>query len=152
MYDKFSRESMELLAASQDEAREWRHQYVGSEHVLLALLKMDGTRAQRFLSEHGLTYDRVARTLESQKGQGKLRLSSEDLEPTQRLRRVMNLSYEEARREGSDRIEPEHLVLAILREGECAAADVLRAYGVPVETPGLGLPKRRSWWRRLIGK
>jgi len=134
MYEKFSKEAMKLLAASQDEAGEWRHRYVGSEHLLLALLKMDGTRVQRFLSEHGLTYDRVARILERQKGQGKLRLPSEDLEPTQRLRRVMKLSYEEARREGSDPIEPEHLVLAILREGECTAAEVLRAHGVDLKT------------------
>ncbi len=134
MYEKFSKEAMKLLAASQDEAGEWRHRYVGSEHLLLALLKMEGTRVQRFLSEHGLTYERVVRILEKQKGQGKLRLPSEDLEPTQRLRRVMKLSYEEARREGSDPIEPEHLVLAILREGECTAAEVLRAHGVDLKT------------------
>ncbi len=134
MYEKFSKEAMKLLAASQDEAGEWRHRYVGSEHLLLALLKTEGTRVQRFLSEHGLTYDRVSRILERQKGKGKLRLPSEDLEPTQRLRRVMKLSYEEARREGSDPIEPEHLVLAILREGECTAAEVLRAHGVDLRT------------------
>ncbi|MFO8033964.1 MAG: ATP-dependent Clp protease ATP-binding subunit [Candidatus Bipolaricaulota bacterium] len=134
MYEKFSKEAMKLLAASQDEAGEWRHRYVGSEHLLLALLNMDGSRAERFLSEHGLTYDRVTRVLERQKGKGKLRLPSEDLEPTQRLRRVMKLSYEEARREGSDPIEPEHLVLAILREGECTAAEILRAHGVDLRT------------------
>ncbi len=134
MYEKFSKEAMKLLATSQDEAGEWRHRYVGTEHLLLALLKTDGTRVQRFLSEHGLTYDRVARILERQKGKGKHRLPSEDLEPTQRLRRVMKLSYEEARREASDPIEPEHLVLAILREGECTAAEVLRAHGVDLRT------------------
>ncbi len=134
MYEKFSKEAMKLLATSQDEAAEWRHRYVGTEHLLLALLKTDGTRVQRFLSEHGLTYDRVARILERQKGKGKLRLPSEDLEPTQRLRRVMKLSYEEARRESSDPIEPEHLVLAILREGECTAAEMLRAHGVDLRT------------------
>ncbi len=134
MYEKFSKEAMKLLATSQDEAGEWRHRYVGTEHLLLAFLKQDGTRVQRFLTEHGLSYERVARILERQKGKGKLRLPSEDLEPTQRLRRVMKLSYEEARREGSDPIDPEHLVLAVLREGECTAAEILRAHGVDLRT------------------
>ncbi len=134
MYEKFSKEAMKLLAASQDEAGEWRHRYVGTEHLLLAITKLEGSRAQRFLAEHGLTYERVGRILERQKGRGKIRLPSEDLEPTQRLRRVMKLSYEEARREGSEPIEPEHLLLAMLREGECTAAEVLRAHGIDLRS------------------
>jgi len=143
MYEKFSKEAMKLLAASQDEAGEWRHRYVGTEHLLLAITKLEGSRAQRFLAEHGMTYERVGRILERQKGRGKLRLPADDLEPTQRLRRVMKLSYEEARRENSEPIEPEHLLLAILREGECTGAEILRGHGIDLRSArGHFFPRR----------
>jgi len=143
MYEKFSKDSMKLLAASQEEAGEWRHRYVGTEHLLLAALRLEGSRVYKFLLENGLTYERVARIVERQKGKGKLHLPPDELEPTQRLRRVMKLSYEEARRSGSEIIEPEHLILAVLREGECTAAEILRAHGVDLRSArGYFAPRR----------
>ncbi len=134
MYEKFSKDAMKLLAASQEEAEQWRHRYVGTEHLLLAATRMEGSRVARFLEGKGVTYDRVARFVERQKGRGKLAVSQEELEPTTRLKRVMKLAYEEARHDGSDTIEPEHLVLAILREGECTAAEILRAQGIDLRS------------------
>lgn len=134
MYEKFSKESMKLLAASQEEAGDWRHRYVGTEHLLLAAARMEGSRVARFLDSKGLNYDRIARFVERQKGRGKISVSPDELEPTQRLRRVMKLAYEEARRDGVEAIEPEHLILGILREGECTAAEILRAQGIDLRT------------------
>ncbi|HDI11734.1 MAG TPA: ATP-dependent Clp protease ATP-binding subunit, partial [Candidatus Acetothermia bacterium] len=130
MYEKFSREAMRWLAASQDEAEEWRHRYVGTEHLLLAALRLENLSVYRFLLEHGLTYERVARIIERQKGRGKIHVPQENLEPTQRLRKVMKIAFEEAKRHGSEYIEPEHLLFAILREGQGTAAEILRAHGV----------------------
>ncbi|MGC9529681.1 MAG: ATP-dependent Clp protease ATP-binding subunit [Candidatus Bipolaricaulaceae bacterium] len=144
MYEKFSKQAMRLLAASQEEAGEWRHRYVGTEHLLLAALRMEGARVHKFLVDHGLTYERVARVVERQKGKGKLHLPPDDLEPTQRLRRVMKLSYEEARRAGSETIEPEHLLLAVLREGECTAAEILRGHGVDLRSARSYFTPRRG--------
>ncbi|MBC7093387.1 ATP-dependent Clp protease ATP-binding subunit, partial [Candidatus Bipolaricaulota bacterium] len=158
MYEKFSKEAMKLLAASQEEAGEWRHRYVGTEHLLLAALRLEGSRVARFLEGKGLTYDRVTRIVERQKGRGKLYVAPDDLEPTQRLRRVMKLSYEEARREGADTIEPEHLLLAILREGECTAAEILRAHGIDLRSardyfsPRRGGVRVRTSHARLPGE
>ncbi len=134
MYEKFSKDSMKLLAASQEEAGDWRHRYVGTEHLLLAAARMEGSRVARFLDSKGLTYERIVRFVERQKGRGKVHVPPDELEPTQRLRRVMKLAYEEARRDGVETIEPEHLVLGILREGECTAAEILRAQGVDLRT------------------
>lgn len=134
MYEKFSKESMKLLAASQEEAGDWRHRYVGTEHLLLAAARQEGSRVARFLDAKGLNYERIARFVERQKGRGKVHVPADEIEPTQRLRRVMKLAYEEARRDGVEAIEPEHLVLGILREGECTAAEILRAQGIDLRT------------------
>jgi len=152
MYEKFSKDSMKLLAASQEEAGEWRHRYVGTEHLLLAALRLEGSRVYKFLLENGLTYERVARIIDRQKGRGKLHLPPDELEPTQRLRRVMKLSYEEARRAGSESIEPEHLILAVLREGECTAAEILRAHGVDLKSARAYFSPRRGGIRVRAGR
>ncbi len=130
MYDRFSRESMEIIAVSQEEAEEWRHSYVGTEHLLLAFLKMAGSDVHRFLSSHEVTYEKVAQLLEEEKGRGEVRLSADDLEPTPRLKRVMKVSFEEARRAGLNTIRPEHLLMGMLREGEGTGATILQQLGI----------------------
>lgn len=152
MYDRFSRESGEVIVISQEEAAEWRHSYVGTEHLLLAFLKIKGGDACRFLTTHGVTYDKVKALLESEKGKGKVRLSADDLEPTPRLKRVMKISFEEARRAGLNSIRPEHLLMGMLREGEGTGAAILlhlgidlsktRAYFLP--SAGVGMALRSS--------
>jgi len=130
MYDRFSRESMEIIAIAQEEAEEWRHSYVGTEHLLLAFLKISGSDVYRFLTTHGVTYEKVASFLEEEKGRGEVRLSADDLEPTPRLKRVMKMGFEEARRSGLNTIRPEHLLMGMLREGEGTGATILQHLGV----------------------
>ncbi|MCD6141874.1 ATP-dependent Clp protease ATP-binding subunit ClpC [Candidatus Acetothermia bacterium] len=152
MYDRFSRESMEIIALSQEEAESWRHSYVGTEHLLLAFLKVKGSDVYRFLTTHGITYAKVASILEEEKGHGEVRLSADDLEPTPRLKRVMKISFEEARRAGQTTIRPEHLLMGMLREGEGTGAAILnhlgidlnktRAYFLP--SAGIGMAIRSS--------
>ena len=152
MYDRFSRESMEIIALSQEEAEAWRHSYVGTEHLLLAFLKVKGSDVYRFLTTHGVSYAKVASILEEEKGHGEVRLSADDLEPTPRLKRVMKISFEEARRAGQTTIRPEHLLMGMLREGEGTGAAILlhlgidlnktRAYFLP--SAGIGMAIRSS--------
>jgi len=139
MYDRFSRESMEIIAIAQEEAEEWRHSYVGTEHLLLALLKISGSDVYRFLTTHGITYEKVASFLEEEKGRGEVRLSADDLEPTPRLKRVMKMGFEEARRSGLNTIRPEHLLMGMLREGEGTGATILHHLG-------LDLAKTRAYF------
>ena len=152
MYDRFSRESMEMIAVSQEEAEEWRHSYVGTEHLLLAFLKVKGSDVHRFLTAQGITYAKVVSLLEAEKGHGEVKLSADDLEPTPRLKRVMKISFEEARRAGLNTIRPEHLLMGLLREGEGTGAAILlhlgidlaktRAYFLP--SAGIGMAIRAS--------
>jgi len=161
MYDRFSRESMEIIAFSQEEAEEWRHSYVGTEHLLLAFLKTKESNVFRFLTTHGVTYEKVSTVLESEKGRGKVRLSADDLEPTPRLKRVMKISFEEARRAGLNSIRPEHLLMGMLREGEGTGAAILlhlginlsktRAYFLPSAGVGMALRSTRRLVQRFIG-
>ncbi len=130
MYDRFSRESMEVIAISQEEAESWRHSYVGTEHLLLAFLKVTDSEVHRFLTSNGVTYDKVATLLEEEKERGDVRLSADDLEPTPRLKRVMKVSFEEARRAGLNTIRPEHLLMGLLREGEGTGAALLNHLGI----------------------
>ena len=130
MYDRFSRESMEIIAISQEEAEEWRHSYVGTEHLLLAFLKLTGSDVYRFLAAQDVSYEKVADLLEEETGRGEVRLSSDDLEPTPRLKRVMKISFEEARRAGLSTIQPEHLLMGMLREGEGTGATILEHLGI----------------------
>ena len=152
MYDRFSRESMEIIAISQEEAEAWHHSYVGTEHLLLAFLKVSDSEVHQFLTSQGVTYEKVASLIEEEKGRGDVRLSAEDLEPTPRLKRVMKLSFEEARRANLNAILPEHLLMGMLREGEGTGAALLhhleidlnkaRAYFLP--SSGIGMTVRSS--------
>ena len=152
MYEKFSREAMEVIALSQEEAEAWQHSYVGTEHLLLSFLKIAGSDVQQFLSAQGVTYERVASLIEDEKGRGEVRLSADDLEPTARLKRVMKMSFEEARRAGLNTIRPEHLLLGMLREGEGTGAALLmhlevdlnkaRSYFLPAS--GASMPVRSN--------
>jgi len=152
MYDRFSREAMEIIAVSQEEAEDWRHSYVGTEHLLLAFLKIKGSDVYRFLTTHEVVYTKVASLLEDEKGRGEVKLSADDLEPTPRLKRVMKISFEEARRAGLNTIRPEHLLMGMLREGESTGAVILnhlgidlaktRAYFLP--SAGIGMAIRSS--------
>ncbi len=150
MYDRFSRESMEIIAISQEEAETWHHSYVGTEHLLLAFTKVPDSEVQQFLASQGVTYERISSLVEEEKGRGDVRLSADDLEPTPRLKIVMKLSFEEARRANLNAILPEHLLMGMLREGKGTGATLLqqldvdlnkaRAYFLP--STGIGMAVR----------
>jgi ATP-dependent Clp protease ATP-binding subunit ClpC len=143
---------MEIIAISQEEAEEWRHSYVGTEHLLLAFLKVKGSDVQRFLTTHEVTYAKVASLLEAEKGRGEVKLSADDLEPTPRLKRVMKIGFEEARRAGLNTIRPEHLLMGMLREGEGTGAAILHHFGIDLSktrayflpSTGIGMAIRSS--------
>lgn len=158
MYDRFSRESMEIIAVSQEEAELWRHSYVGTEHLLLAFLKISDSNVTQFLTSQGVTYKKVTSLIKQEKGRGDVRLSADDLEPTPRLKRVMKLSFEEARRANLNAILPEHLLMGLLRDGEGTGAALLhhlgvnlnkvRAYFLPSSGIGMAVRSTRRSQRR----
>ncbi|MBI1744710.1 ATP-dependent Clp protease ATP-binding subunit [Candidatus Acetothermia bacterium] len=130
MYNLFSRDSQQIMGVTYQEAEAWNHDYVGTEHLLLSLLKVRGTEVNKFLEANGLTYTRVAREIEREVGRGESRFSSGELQPVPQLKRIITLAYDEAKRYGHTLITPEDLLLGILEEEQTVAAHVLQRFGI----------------------
>jgi ATP-dependent Clp protease ATP-binding subunit ClpC len=108
-----------------------RHNYIGTEHLLLGLIREDGGVAGRVLRELGLEAERVQEVVERLTGPGQSRGAKLDLAPG--TQQVLELAIEEARRMGHHYIGTEHLLLGLVRYGEGVAMDVLRKMGVTPE-------------------
>ncbi|ACB09102.1 ATP-dependent Clp protease ATP-binding subunit [Thermotoga sp. RQ2] len=133
MFDKFSEKTAQIFVTAQEEAKELGHSYVGTEHLLLAILKVDRSPAVELLEEMGASYSKVRSEIISMVGMG-MRGFVPSPQMTPRAKRVTELAYEEAKILGSDKINPEHLLLGILREGEGIAIHILRKLGVDIAT------------------
>jgi ATP-dependent Clp protease ATP-binding subunit ClpC len=108
-----------------------RHNYIGTEHLLLGLIREEGGVAGRVLRELGLDISRVQETVERLTGFGDYRGAKLDLSPG--TQQVLELAIEEAGRMGHHYIGTEHILLGLVRHGEGMAMDVLRRLGVTPE-------------------
>ena len=130
MFEKFTDRARKVMSLAQDEARSLGQMYVGTEHLLLALIKEgDGVAAQA-LAKLDVTYDETLATVKQ--------LSQDETEPvpgghipfTPRTKRVLEAAYRETMTHGQTYIATEHLLLGIVSEGNGRAMDALRAMGV----------------------
>lgn len=133
MYDLFSREAQQIMGYATKEAEAWHHDYVGTEHLLLAFTKLRGSSVYKFLEINGVTYPRMAREVEKEIGQGDSRFTSGQLKPTPQLKRIIQIAYDEARRYGHSLINSEHLLLAMLEEGDSVATHVLQRFNLDAQ-------------------
>lgn len=133
MYDLFSREAQQIMGYATKEAESWSHDYVGTEHLLLAFTKLRGSSVYKFLEINGVTYPRVAREIEKEIGQGDVRFAAGQLKPTPQLKRIIQIAYDEARRYGFSLINSEHLLLALLEEGDSVATQILSRFNVDAQ-------------------
>ena len=108
-----------------------RHNYIGTEHLLLGLIREEGGVAGRVLRELGLDANRVQEIVERLTGPGQYRGGKLDLSPG--TQQVLEFAVEEARRMGHHYIGTEHILLGLVRYGEGIALDVLRKLGVTPE-------------------
>jgi ATP-dependent Clp protease ATP-binding subunit ClpC len=108
-----------------------RHSYIGTEHLLLGLIREEGGVAGRVLRELGLEADRVQEIVERLTGPGQYHGGKLDLSPG--TQQVLEYAVDEARRMGHHYIGTEHLLLGLVRHGEGIAMDVLRKLGVTAE-------------------
>lgn len=132
MYKKFSKESMEIMAQAYDEAENLGDNAVSSEHLLLAFLKSKNTGVYKFLKSKGLSYRNTIRIIKRSGSSHQSSTPSSELEPTSRLKKIMKRGYDEARKsEGdNDKIQPAHLLISILEEGEGRAASILEKFEI----------------------
>ena len=132
-FDKFTDRARTVLTLAQDEAQRFNHSYVGTEHLLLGMLRVDDCLAARALRNLGAEPSRVRTAVEFVIGRGDRPVVAQG-GLTPRAKRVIELAIDEARRMDHHYIGSEHLLLGIVREGQGIAAGVLESLGVNLDT------------------
>ncbi|MBE2201616.1 MAG: ATP-dependent Clp protease ATP-binding subunit [Anaerolinea sp.] len=132
-WERFTQRARRVLSLAQEEAERLNHSYIGSEHVLIGLLREEGGVAGRVLRELGLDLNRVQAMVERLSGGPGTRTPFTKIELSPSTKRVLELAVEEARRMGQHYISTEHLLLGLARQNEGLAIDVLRKFGISAE-------------------
>src|SRR5579884_2676655 len=131
-FDKFTERARKVLTLAQEEAQRFNHNYIGTEHLLLGLVREGDGVAAKVLSNLGVELQKVRSAVEFIIGRGERQVSG-DIGLTPRAKKVIELAVDEARRLGHHYIGTEHLLLGLIREGEGIAAGVLESLGVNLE-------------------
>lgn len=130
MFDKFTERAQRAIGLAQEEARRLRHNYIGTEHILLGLLSEGEGVAAKALMNLGVEINKLRQNIEAMVGVGKKESELQGITP--RTKRVFELSFEEARKLNHNYVGTEHLLLALIREGEGVAAKAILSMGVDI--------------------
>jgi excisionase family DNA binding protein len=131
-FDTFTERARKVLSLAQEEAQRFNHNYIGTEHLLLGLVREGDGVAAKVLNNLGVELNKVRSAVDFVIGQGDRVLLGE-IGLTPRAKKVIDLAVDEARRLGHHYIGTEHLLLGLVREGEGIAAGVLESLGVNLE-------------------
>jgi ATP-dependent Clp protease ATP-binding subunit ClpC len=131
-FEKFTERARRVLTLAQEEAQHFSHSYIGTEHILLGLVREDEGVAARVLVNLGVVLSKVRSAVEFIIGRGE-KASTDEIGLSPRAKRVIELAIDEARHLGHNYIGTEHLLLGLLREGEGIAASVLDSFGITLE-------------------
>jgi len=143
-FEKFSERARRVLTLAQEEAQNFNHSYIGTEHILLGLLREDEGVGAKVLTNLSVSLSKVRSAVEFIIGRGEKPAAGE-IGLTPRAKRVIELAIDEARHLGHNYIGTEHLLLGLLREGGGVAADVLDSFGITLE-------QARSETLRVLGE
>jgi ATP-dependent Clp protease ATP-binding subunit ClpC len=168
MFERFTERARQVVVLAQDEARTLRHDYIGTEHLLLGLLREEEGLGARVLGRLGIEIDAVRAIVRSRVGEGEKEPSGQ-IPFTPHAKEALELSLREALSLGHKFIGTEHLLLGFVRQGEGVGNDVLEQLGAsptvvheevirmlsgpgrrqfgPHPPPGPQVPRKRS--RRL---
>jgi predicted enzyme related to lactoylglutathione lyase len=128
MFERFTDEARRAVVLAQEEARRLNHNYIGTEHILLGLLRVPDGVAARVLGGLGITADAARGEVEQMIGRGATPPGGH-IPFTPRAKKILELSLREALHRADDYIGAEHLLIAVVREGEGVAAQVLVGLG-----------------------
>ena len=131
-FEKFSERARRALTYAQEEAQRFNHNYIGTEHILLGLIRESEGIAAKVLTNLGVDLNKVRSAVEFIIGRGG-KMSSAEIGLTPRAKKVIELAVDEARRFNHNYVGTEHLLLGLLREGEGVAGGVLESLGVNLE-------------------
>src|SRR5215212_5776837 len=129
MFERFTERARKVVVLAQEEARHFNHNYIGTEHLLLGLLREDEGVAARALGSLNVTLDEVREQVESIVGYGEEGTGGQ-APFTPRSKKVLELALREALQLGHNYIGTEHILLGLVRESEGVAARVLSNLGV----------------------
>jgi ATP-dependent Clp protease ATP-binding subunit ClpC len=131
-FEKFSERARRVLTFAQEEANRFHHGYIGTEHILLGLIREQDSVAAKVLVSMGVDLSKVRASVEFVMERGE-QTTPREIGLTPRAKKVIELAVDEARRLQHNYIGTEHLLLGLLREGEGVAAGILENLGVDLE-------------------
>ena len=144
MFDRFTERARKVIILAKEEAKRFNHDYIGTEHILLGLIKEGESVAAAVLQNLGLSLDTIRLEVEKLVQFGPSTIVSGDIPFTPKAKKVIELAMDEARRLGHNYIGTEHLLLGLIKEGEGVASHVLM-------NVGLDLNKVRAEVIKLLG-
>jgi ATP-dependent Clp protease ATP-binding subunit ClpA len=142
-FERFTEDAKRTLTLAQEEAERSHHSYIGTEHLLLGLLRVENGTAFRVLTDLGVGIGTVRDVIKSVIGRSE-RILVQSIIPTSRVKKVIELSFEEARRMGDNEVDTGHILLGLIIEGEGIAAHVLTDLGATLEKVRLAIEQARS--------
>ena len=130
-FERFTEEAKKVLTHAQEEAERSHHSYIGTEHLLLGILRGEGPGALA-LGALNIHINQVRQTIEETLGRNE-RILIQQIIPTSRVKKVIELSFEEASQQGHQYVDSGHMLIAIMREGDGIAAHVMQDLGTTTE-------------------
>jgi ATP-dependent Clp protease ATP-binding subunit ClpC len=166
VFERFTERGRQVVVRAQDEARLLKHNYIGTEHILLGLLRVEDGIAAQVLTSLGVGTEAVREQVARIVGDGE-ELTTGQIPFTPRAKKVLELSLREGLSLGSESIDTEHILLGLVRENEGVATRVLLDFGLDddeirnatikrLSTPGYrpqaaaSRPRRQLWEYRLV--
>jgi ATP-dependent Clp protease ATP-binding subunit ClpC len=129
-FERFTEDAKRTLVAAQEEAERMRVGYIGTEHILLGLLRVESGAASRVLTRFDVSLARVRQIVGDMRRE---RPRVEQVIPTSRVKRIIEISFLEATRLGHESVDTGHLLIGVVKEGEGIAALLLQDLGASAE-------------------
>jgi ATP-dependent Clp protease ATP-binding subunit ClpA len=158
-FERFTEDAKRTLTLAQEEAERSHHSYIGTEHLLLGLIRVEKGAAHVAFTDLGITEAPVRKMISAVIGRHERALVN-DIIPTSRVKTVIEMSFDEARRMGHHEVDTGHLLIGLVMEGNGIAAHVLqdlgatadrvvaateRALGLAESGRGLDRPRSKEW-------
>jgi len=157
MFNRFTERARKVIVLAKEEAKRFNHDYIGTEHILLGLIREGEGVAATVLQKLGLNLQNIRLEIEKLVQPGPATQILGDIPFTPRAKKALELAAEEARALGHNYIGTEHILLGLIREGEGVASQVLMNLGLDLETvrnevmeilgssiPGFGQPQGKT--------
>ncbi|MDI6889781.1 MAG: ATP-dependent Clp protease ATP-binding subunit [Thermodesulfovibrionales bacterium] len=129
MFEKFTERGRKVIIYAKEEAEKRQNDYLGTEHLLLAILREEDSLPVAILKRMGITREEIRMEVERNLLQGTDLMILDDVPFTPRAKKVLELAVEEARLLGHNYIGSEHILLGLIREGEGTGGKILRNFG-----------------------